>query len=335
MQVLAGDIGGTKSLLCVAECGRGATRIVRQQRFENADYPGFAYVLRDFLAAAPVVPVSAACFAIAGPVRERPTGQFVKVTNLPWQVDGAALALEFDLPRVRLVNDFAAIGYAIESLRDDELLALHAGEPEARGPRAVIGAGTGLGQAILFWHQDHYEVIATEGSKADFGPTDAVQLELARYLIERHGRASYEMVLSGAGQVRLYEFLRDRHALAPERPALATAMRHNDPAAAITRAALEHNDPLANAALDLFVKIYGAQAGNLALAAGATGGVYVAGGIAPKIVARLTDGTFVRAFVNKGKMTDYVNAIPVSVVMNPEVGLAGAVAVAARLAREA
>ena len=332
MLVLAGDIGGTKSLLCVAECDGGATRIVRQQRLENAGYDGFDDVLRDFLAAGPAVQVSAACFAIAGPVRNRPAGQSVRFTNLPWQADSAALAREFGLPRVRLINDFAAIGYAIESLPDSDLVALRAGDPEPRGPRAVIGAGTGLGQAILFWHHDYYEVIATEGSKADFGPTDELQLELARYLMKRHGRASYEMVLSGAGLLRLYEFLRDDAAVAPESPALAEAMRHNDAAAAITQAALERNDPLANAALDLFATVYGAQAGNLALAAGATGGVYVAGGIAPKIIDRLTDGAFVRAFISKGKMTDYMRAIPVSVAMNTEVGLAGAVSVAARLA---
>jgi glucokinase len=333
MLVLAGDIGGTKSLLCVAQCERAATRVVRQQRFENADYRGFADVLRAFLAAGPPVKAAAACFAIAGPVRNTPNGQYVKVTNLPWEVDGASLAREFGLPRLRLVNDFAAIGYAIENLRDDELVVLNDGEPDQRGPRAVIGAGTGLGQAILFWNHDHYEVIATEGSKADFGPTNEIQLELARYLMQQNGRGSYEMVLSGSGLVRLYEFLRDRRALAPETPALVDAMRCGDPAAAITQAALSRIDTLASAALDLFVEIYGAQTGNLALAAGATGGVYVAGGIAPKIVTRLADGAFMRAFTNKGKMTDYVRAMPVRVMMNPEVGLTGAVSVATRVAQ--
>jgi glucokinase len=321
---LAGDVGGTKTLLGVAERDGAALRLVRQQRFENADYRGFAEVLRAFLSAVPSSIFSAACFAIAGPVRASARGQYVKVTNLPWEVDAASLMSEFGFTRLRLLNDFAAIGYAMESLTGDELVVLNRGEPEARGPRAVIGAGTGLGQAILVWHHDHYEVIATEGSKVDFGPTDELQLELARYLMQRHGRASYELILCGAGLVRLYDFLCERAAAPP-------SLMQSDAAAAITGAALGQRDALAVAALELFIAIYGAQAGNLALTAGATGGVYVAGGIAPKIIARLADGGFMRAFANKGKMAAYVGAMPVSVVTSTDVGLRGAAMVAGRL----
>ncbi len=330
MRLLTGDVGGTKTLLCIAESDAGAVRIVRQQRFECADYQNFSEMLRAFLATERVKNFAGACFGIAGPVRDNATGQYVKVTNLPWEIDGSALAHEFGLDRLRLINDFAAIGYGIEGLRDSDIVMLQAGEPVTHGPRAVIGAGTGLGQAILVWRRDYYEVIATEGSKADFGPTDEIQLELARHLMQQHGRASYELILSGTGLVRIYEFL-GKCGDFSESPAVAEAILQGDPAAEITRAALDLNDPLANAALELFVTIYGAQAGNLALAAGATGGLYVAGGIAPKIISRLTNGTFVRAFTNKGKMSAYMGAMSVQVVTNPNLGLLGAISVAARL----
>jgi glucokinase len=194
----------------------------------------------------------------------------------------------------------------------------------------VIGAGTGLGQGLLVWSRDHYVPIATEGGHANFAPANDLQIELTRYLLKTAGRTSWELVLSGHGLVRLYTFLKESGA-APESATVAQAMQAGDPAAAITRAALEQNDPLANQALDLFVDIYGAQAGNLALTAGATGGVYIAGGIAPKIISRLNDGRFMRAFRNKGKMSPYVEAIPVQVATRPEVGLIGAVLAATRL----
>jgi glucokinase len=253
------------------------------------------------------------------------------VTNLPWEIDSRALAREFGFPRARLINDFQAIGYGIEALSDADLVVLQAGEPVTRAPRAVIGAGTGLGQGILVWDRDHYEPIATEGGHASFGPNDDLQIELTRYLLANGGRASYERVLSGHGLVRLYAFLKARGET-PESVSLAEAMQKDDPAAAITRAALEQNDRLANRALDLFVDVYGAQAGNLALTAGARGGVYIAGGIAPKILPRLTDGRFLRAFLDKGRMSPYVAAVPVRVVTNPDVGLIGAALAASRMA---
>jgi glucokinase len=330
MRVLAGDLGGTKTLLCIAEVKDGVRRILRQQRLENAKFRDFAEVLKTFLGDDPGTGLSGACFGIAGPVRDTPHGQYVKVTNLPWEIDSAALAREFDFKHICLINDFVAIGHAIEMLEEKEFMALNRGQPDVNGPRGVIGAGTGLGQAILIKRASHYDVIATEGSKADFGPTNELQLDLARYLIQRYGRGSYELILSGPGLVRLYEFLRERGE-APESPAVAQAMKQGDPAAVITQAGTEGKDALANATLDLFVAIYGAQAGNLALTVGATGGMYIAGGIAPKLIGRLADGSFMRSFSNRAKMSDYVNAIPVWVVMNPEIGLLGAVAVASRL----
>ncbi len=327
--ILAADIGGTHTRLCIAQHERGAARIVAERTYTSAAYSRFADVLREFLPGAAGNTIAAACFAVAGPIRETPAGQTVKVTNLPWEIGAAALAREFSVPKVRLINDFQAIGYGIEALQEPDFAVLEMGNPVPHGPRAVIGAGTGLGQAILVWRGERYEVIATEGGHADFGPTDDLQIELARYLIKECGRASYELILSGPGLARLYAFLRVRGST-PESRALAEAIAAGDPAAAITQAALEHNDALANQALDLFVRIYGAQAGNLALSAGATGGVYLAGGIAPKIIAKLKGSAFLEAFRSKGNMSAYVANIPVRVVMNPKVGLMGAVMVTSR-----
>ena len=328
--ILAADIGGTHTRLCIAHCERGATRIVSERTYANAAYSRFADVLREFLSGAAGNTIAAVCFAVAGPIRETPAGQTVKVTNLPWEIGAAALEREFGFPKVRLINDFQAIGYGIEALTEPDFTVLQMGNPVAHGPRAVIGAGTGLGQAILVWQRDHYEPVATEGGHADFGPTDELQIELARYLIKECGRASYELILSGPGLARLYAFLRTRGST-PESRTLAEAIVAGDPAAAITQAALGHNDALANQVLDLFVRIYGAQAGNLALSAGATGGVYLAGGIAPKIIAKLKDGAFLEAFRSKGNMSAYVVDIPVRVVVNPSAGLLGAMGAAARL----
>jgi len=330
MRILAGDIGGTKTLLQIAECDASRCRAVREQRFDSGAYASLATIIRDFFRDERAKEIEAACFGVAGPVKHLASGQHVKVTNLPWEIDSQSLASEFGFPHARLINDFQAVGYGIEALGEHDLVVLQRGEAVPRGPRAVIGAGTGLGQGILVWDRDHYEPIATEGGHASFGPNDELQIELTRYLLQNCGRASYERVLSGHGLVRLYAFLKERGET-PESAALAQAMQKDDPAAAITRAALEGNDRLAIQALDLFVDIYGAQAGNLALTAGATGGVYIGGGIAPKIIARLTDGRFMRAFCNKGKMTPYVTAVPVQVVTNAQVGLIGAAVAASRM----
>ena len=330
MRVLAGDIGGTKTLLQVSAWEAGRLRAVREQRFDSCSYPSFAALLIEFLNQEKKANFEAVCLGVAGPVRKTITGQAVKVTNLPWEIESAAIAREFGFSKVRLINDFQAIGFGIELLKQSDLVVLQQGEPVAHGPRGVIGAGTGLGQSVLVWQEDHYEPIATEGGHANFGPTSELQIELLRYLLKNTGRSSYELVISGHGLTRLYAFLKERGDF-PESSLVGEAMKTDDAAAIITRAALEQNDKLANQAMDLFVEIYGAQAGNLALTAGTTGGVYIAGGIAPKIVSRLTDGRFLRAFRNKGKMSGYVEAIPVSVVMNPDVGLFGAARVASRL----
>lgn len=328
-RLLAGDVGGTTTRLLLAERDSGVIRTLGERHFDSRQYTGLVEVIAEFRRDAPVMPLDAACFAVAGPVRHG-AGESVRVTNLPWEIAGAGLARAIGVPRLRLINDFEAVGYGIEQLGEQEMVVLQDGQPELHGPRAVLGAGTGLGQAILVWQGDRYAVIPTEGGHVDFGPADPLQLELARWLIRQQGRASYEDFLSGGGLARIYGFLRER-GLIPESPAVAGAIEQGDPAAAICDAALTARDPLAQAALDLFVKIYGAQAGNLALAAGATGGVYVAGGIAPKILEKLRDGAFLAAFRSKGRMTEFMKRIPLRVVIQPDVGLRGALACAGRL----
>lgn len=330
MRVLAGDIGGTKTLLQIAECRAGRYRAVRMQRFDSASHDGLSSVVDEFLKDEKKKNIKAVCFGIAGPIRDTPKGQHVKVTNLPWEIHARELKRRFKFPRLCLINDFQAIGYGIEALGKKDLVALQKGRAVRHGPRAVIGAGTGLGQGMLIWSQDCYVPVATEGGHANFAPTNELQIDLARYLLKSTGRTSWELVLSGHGLVQLYGFLKARGS-APESPSVAGMMQNGDPAAVITRAALEQNDALANQALDLFVDIYGAQAGNLALTAGATGGVYIAGGIAPKVISRLTDGRFMRAFLNKGTMEPYVTRIPVQVVTRTDVGLIGAALAAMRL----
>jgi glucokinase len=327
--LLAGDIGGTQTRLRLAECVGGICHSLRERHFESLSFPHLSAIIHEFLQDLPVRGIHAVCLGVAGPVQQTVSGQRVKVTNLPWEVDSAVLAREFDFQKVRLINDFEAIGYAIEGLAPQQLQVLQHGEPVPHGPRAVIGAGTGLGAALLVWQGSRYEVIPTEGGHADFGPTDELTIDLARYLLSHFGHSSYELILSGAGLVRLCAFLRDR-GMAPESALVTQALREHDPAG-ITRAALQQEDPLANRTLDLFIQIYGAQAGNMALTAGATGGVYIAGGIAPKIISRLASETFRTAFRNKGNMSSYVARIPVLVVMEPEPGLVGALRIASRL----
>jgi glucokinase len=329
MRVLAGDIGGTSTRLCTADCAGGACQLRRTQRFASARYASLAAILAEFLQQESATGFDAVCLAIAGPVCATPTGQSAKVTNLPWEVDSDSLAQAFGFSRIRLVNDFESIGYGLPILKASDFIVLQKGEPAVRGPRALIGAGTGLGQAILVWQGDRYTVIPTEGGHADFGPVDELQLELSRYLLRHCGHASYKLILSGPGLVRLYAFLRARGATA-ESLTVAQAMQAGDPAAVITQAALHEGDPLARQAVDLFVHIYGAQAGNLALTAGAIGGIDIAGGIAPKIVSVFGEN-FLSAFRNKGNMMNYVSRIPIRVIMNTGVGLNGAMLVASQM----
>lgn len=327
--LLAGDIGGSKTLLRLAEpASHGKHRVVAEQRYVSSDWGDLTVLIQEFLDGIRKhhgeISLNAACFGIAGPVSDRQAS----VTNLPWELNANNMEATLGIPKITLINDFAAVGYGLDALGEDELVTLQAGEELAHGPRALIGAGTGLGEGILAWQNDHYQVLASEGGHVDFAPRNALQTELLVYLMERFEHVSSERVCCGQGLVNIFEFLRDtgKGTVGGE---LSQALETTgDAATAISMAALAGRDELASRALDMFVDIYGAQAGNLALTCLATGGVYVAGGIAPRIIDRMTSGAFIDAFNNKGRMSRLTEKMPVKVVMNPQVGLLGAVSAA-------
>jgi glucokinase len=250
--------------------------------------------------------------------------------NLPWTINARKLAVEIGIPRTTIINDFVAVGYGIELLGPSDLATLQEGSPTPQAPIALIGAGTGLGQGFLLWEEDHYRVLASEGEHGDFAPSGELQSGLLEFLRRQFGRVSWERLVSGPGIANIYQYLL-ASAVAPEQTAVHDEMEKEDPTAVIIRHGLAKTDCLSHRALDLFCEIFGAQAGNLALTFVSTGGVYLAGGIAPRIVERLKQGQFLTAFRNKGRMSELVSRIPVHVVMNPNVALLGAAAVAGRV----
>lgn len=330
MIILAGDIGGTKTLLRLARATPDGFEFLYEKRYVSTEYGDFLALAGDFVEDArrhTGARASSACFGIAGPV----SGRKAKTTNLPWDIDADVLESALGIAQVRLVNDFQAAGYGVEALQREDVVTLQPGLEAPCGPRVIIGAGTGLGQGFMIWHDDHYEVMASEGGHADFAPTDDEQIELLQYLRRRYGLATWERVVSGRGLVNIFEFLLET-AFAPSSEPLRQAMLQEDHAAAISRFGVQGTDPIAVKALQMFVSLYGAQAGNLALTALATGGVYVAGGIAPKIIGKLTDGTFMRAFHHKEeRMQPLLGSMPVRVIVNENVGLLGSVIIASRL----
>jgi glucokinase len=323
--VLGGDVGGTNARLAVVELDGRTGRIVRERKYRSRDYPGLAPIVRHFFAEEGARP-DRACFGIACPV----VGDDCTAPNLPWTINARQLAADIEIARTTIVNDFVAVGYGIESLGPADLATLQEGRREAQGPIALIGAGTGLGQGFLCWERDHYRVQASEGGHGDFAPRDALQAGLLEFLGREFHRVSWERLLSGPGMVNIYRYLL-ASAVAPEQATVRTEMGQEDPAAVIARHALAGTDCLSDRALDLFCEILGAQAGNLALTVVATGGVYLAGGIAPRIVERLRSGPFLKAFRDKGRLSELLSRIPVHVITTPNVALLGAAAVAGRM----
>ena len=320
--IIAGDIGGTKTNVALFETrGRQLGRIVVQQSFPSGGYDSLEAILADFVSKQRPDVINGACFGVAGPVVR---GE-VSATNLVWKVARASLSGALGVESVYLINDLEATAYGIETLGRDQLFTLSEGACEPEGNRALIAAGTGLGTAAIFWDGTRYRPAPSEGGHTDFAPRTDVELELFDHLREKFaGHVSYERVISGPGLVNIYEFLRGRgHA---EEPAwLAREIGGaGDAAAAIGAAALSGRSELAVRALDLFVEVYGAAAGNLALLLKATGGLYVGGGIAPKILDKLRDGAFMRTFAAKGRMSGLAASFPVRVVLDDKTALYGA-----------
>jgi glucokinase len=318
--LLAGDIGGTKTILAVFAIDGEAVRAISEETFASREHGTFDEIVAAFARRIGAVRPYAACFDVAGPVVD---GQ-VHTTNLPWTLDERALAASLGTPRVKLLNDLEATAYGMLHLRPDEVHELNRGRrPPKPGNVAVIAAGTGLGEAMLFWDGQRHHPIASEGGHADFAPTNDLQVDLLSYLRAKVGRhVSWERVLSGPGFFSIYQFLRER-GVAPEPAWLAESIAAGDPSAAVASAGIERGDALALAALDLFCEIYGAEAGNMALRGLTSAGVYLGGGIAPKILPALRRGSFLSAFTAKGRFADYLASIDVRVSLNPRAALLG------------
>jgi glucokinase len=329
--VLAADVGGTNTKLGLGRFDGAHVTLLAHRVYPSRRYDSLEAAIDAFLAeeeaAALGERVSGACFAAAGPVED---GE-ARLTNLAWTISEAALARHLRLPAVRVINDFAAAGVGICELGEGDLLTLQAGTDIGEAPRVIVGAGTGLGVAILLWQDGRYRVHPSEAGHGDFAPSDAMQDGLVRHLRARFGHVSYERVVSGQGPPAILEFLAQTEGCTPSR-GLEEAIERGEVAKTITQFALENRDPAAVRALDLFASAYGAFAGNMALAALAYGGVFIAGGIAPKIASKLEDGTFMRAFCAKGRFRSLLETIPVKIVMNEQVGLIGALVEAGRAA---
>lgn len=329
---VSADIGGTKVLLQAAEATEGGMQVRYERRYASRDYPNFSNILRDFLDRVAMAGVggnpASACFAVAGPI----TQQRASLTNLPWVMDSAVIASEFSIPDVKLINDFKAVALSIEILSTNDFMALQAGKRYDKEMGVVLGAGTGMGVAWLVWQDDRYIPLPSEAGHVDFAPANELQDYLLQYLRKKFGHVSVERLLSGPGLTNIFEFLNFHHRNDTPQPVQASL--GGDYAARVADLAFNHKHPLAIMAMNLFVEIYGAYAGNLALSSLSRGGVYVAGGIAPKIIDKLKEGGFMKAFCDKGRFSALMSEIPVRVVMNPEAGLLGATREAQRMLLE-
>ncbi len=320
--ILAADVGATNTRLGLFELFNGQLQPKLLRKFCNRDYTGLEASLNEFLRSADHV--HCACFGVAGPVVD---GR-VELTNCAWIVDQRKLMAQLGINCVSLLNDMEATGYGIAQVAEQDLLVLNKGVPDETAPAALIAAGTGLGEAILHGSGSARIPLPSEAGHADFAPNNEIETELLRYLRERFQHVSWDRVLSGPGLLLIYEFLRDT-GRGTEQPAIAEQLRTGDPGAAISAAALAGTCRLCSRALDLFVGIYGAESGNLALRTLARGGVYIAGGIAPKIRRKIQDGSFMERFRDKGRMRPLLESIPVYLILTEHTALLGAAAYAA------
>jgi glucokinase len=321
--ILAGDVGGTKANLGLFDAADGALRPVRSARYRSAEFPSLAAIVTRFLADGEEPrPIRAACFGVPGPV----IGNRSSTPNLAWQIDSAVVSRESGIPAVLLVNDLVATAEGIALLGEDEIVTLQAGTPEPTGNRVLIAAGTGLGMSLLPRVGARWVPVPSEGGHMDFAPRTEEEIGLLRYLRERYGRVSVERVVTGPGLFNIYSYLRDTYRI-PEDPLVRQALaKGTDPARVIGEAALAGfaGCEICSRAMDLFVAAYGAVAGNLALVGTATGGVYLGGGIAPKILPRLQSGLFLQTFEAKGRFVPYLERMPVRVILNDKAALLGA-----------
>ena len=317
MIYLAGDIGGTNTRLLLSD---DSGQILGEKDYRSGEYEHLSDIVSIFLDGVDARP-DTACFAVAGPV----VSGTARVTNLTWFLSEQELSKDTGIPRVSLINDFQAIGYGLSVIGDSDFLVLQKGMPAVKGIRVLLGAGTGLGVGQMFWCNDHYEVLPSEGGHMDFAPVEREEHGLLNYMTASSIRPSYDEILSGRGLYMIYQYLRDSGSM-HESKTVQDDIKTKDPAAVISYYGLNGEDSLCEQALELFVNIYGALAGNLALVCMATGGVYIAGGITPKIISQIQKGDFMRRFNAKTPMEKLLATMPVKVVMQERTGLMGALA---------
>lgn len=325
--ILAADVGGTKSYLSVFEPEESGLEPLVERRYTTTDFPGVPELLEFFVRDAGCKPTRVV-LGVPGPVRHPP----VNPVNLPWVIDPARIGQVLGLDEVHLLNDLEATSYGTLALQPHDLVELNAGVPDDTGNRAVIAAGTGLGEGGLAWTGDRYKAVSSEGGHASFSPGTDLEAQLWKWMFAQFGHVSWERIVSGPGLGHIYDFLlKFGHGEQPDW--LAQELEASDDrAGSISRIAAEGRSDLAAQAIDLFVSLYGAEAGNLALKLLATGGVYIGGGIAPKLIDKLREGTFMDAFAEKGRVSDVLRDMPVHVVLNDKTGLLGAAYYGAHLA---
>jgi glucokinase len=325
--ILAGDVGGTKVHLAQYEFINGKLEYSRDERYPAKNYSGLEEIVKEFLGADKV---TAACFGVPGPVRD---GR-LRLTNLPWTLDSRDLSTNLGITHVFLINDLEANGYGVAELAADQIYTLSEGDASQIGNRALLAAGTGLGEGLLIWNGRTHTPYPSEGGHADYAPRNEDEIDLLRFLKQKYnGRISYERVVSGMGLTNIYEFLREVRGV-DEPSWLAERIVAEDPNAVITELALAAKSEICEKALDMFVSAYGAEAGNLALKLLSVGGVYVGGGIAPRILEKLKDGTFMKAFTDKGRLSQLLINMPVRVILESRAALMGAAAYAEARAAE-
>ena len=316
--ILAGDIGGTHARLAFFDVTNDCFHLVSSAVYSSREFSGLGQIVTKFVESSTVRP-DTACFGVAGPVRN---GR-VETSNLPWLIESQELSERLQIKKAMLINDLEANAWGIPILQPGDVVALNQVKGNPVGNQAVISAGTGLGEAGMYWDGKQHHVFACEGGHSDFAPRNQLEMDLLRYLQKRFGHVSYERAVSGPGLVNLFHFLRDTgHGTEPEW--LGDEMRRSDAAAAISKAALEGKCPLSEQAVELFVSLYAAEAGNLGLKLMATGGVYLGGGIAPKLLSKLAGSLFMQSFVSKGRMQTLMEAMPVRVITNDKTALYGA-----------
>ncbi len=316
MYILTGDIGGTKTNLAIIEGDISKNKIVRRERFLNEEYSSLILIIKKFLKGEKIE-IKSACFGLAGTIKKN----VVKITNLPWLINKNEIQLECGIKEVFFVNDLEAYSYGVELLKEEDVYVLNEGKVGKRGNKAVIAAGTGLGEAGLFWSGEKYHPFACEGGHTDFGPRNEEEIALLTFLQEKYGHVSYERIVSGPGIYNIYKYL--VYEKFKKRNLRSEIFFQDNPEKIISKKAINKEDEVCEEALDLFVSLYGAEAGNFALKMLSFSGVYVGGGIAIEILSVIKAGRFLESFFDKGRFEPMMKNMPVKVILNKDTPLLG------------